>query len=249
MAQDFVGKIKALLAKAEHPNTSPAEAEAYMALAAKLMKAKGIEEAHIRETRGDDPEEITLLVVELSIDHGTVMCEAVSPMIKAMGAEALYNSYTGELTVVGTRSLLGGIEILIASVQIQMIGSANKAGDEYEAKLRRQNPHWSYGQVGDAVDQWVWDYIRGYGGGLAAKIRERVGELADEAPGNALVLQTEADRIRNWFRQQFPNTVPLKGQRIQNADAIRRGARDGRNTDIGDTRVNGGASGTRRALD
>lgn len=247
MAMDYVGKIQALLAKAEHPNTPRAEAEAAAAMAAKLMKAKGIEEAQIRETRGDDPEEITLLIIELPTDHESVFFEAVAPMLKAMGAEAICDTYKGEMTVVGTRTLLGSIEILIASVQVQMVGAANKAGDEYESKLRVEQPRWSDDQIGDATDQWVWDYFRGYGAGLAEKIRARVGDLADEAPGNALVLQTEADRIRQWFRQAYPHTSPLKGQRVKHGDAVAKGMQDGRNTDIGDTRVDGGG-GTRRAI-
>ncbi|MGI5201659.1 DUF2786 domain-containing protein [Spirillospora sp. CA-108201] len=247
MAMDYVGKIQSLLAKAEHPNTPREEAEAAAAMAAKLMKAKGIEEAQIREARGDAPEEITILILELPTDHETVFFETVYPMLKAMGAEAICDSYSGEMTVVGTRSLLASIEILIASVQLQLVGAANKAGDEHEAKLRRQHRDWSEDRIADMTDQWVWDYIRGYGLGLGDKIRARVGDLADEAPGNALVLRTEADRIRDWYKQAFPHTSKLKGQRVKNTDAIAQGRQDGRNTDIGDTRVDS-ASGVRRAI-
>ncbi|WP_141575885.1 DUF2786 domain-containing protein [Actinomadura sp. WMMA1423] len=248
MAKDYVGTIRALLNKAEHPNTPREEAEALAAKAAKLMKAKGIEEAQIRAARGDAPEEVTLLILELPTEHETVFFETVYPMLKAMGAEALCDTYSGEMTVVGTRSLLASIEILISSVQLQMVGAANKAGDEHEAKLRRQHRDWSEDRIADVTDQWVWDYIRGYGLGLGDKIRARVGELADEAPGNALVLRTEADRIRDWYKQKFPHTGKLSTQRVRNGDAIAKGRQDGRNTDIGDARVNS-PSGVRRAID
>ncbi|WP_242890777.1 DUF2786 domain-containing protein [Actinomadura litoris] len=240
MAMDYVSKIQALLAKAEHPNTPRPEAEAAAAMAAKLMKEKGIEEAQIRDSQGRDPEEITLMIMDLPTEHGTVMVEAIYPMVRAMGAESLYNPSVSEYTVVGTQSLLDSIKILITTVQLQMVGAANAAGDKHEAKLRKAHADWTEDQILDATDQWVWDYIRGYGKGLSDKISERVGELKDEAPGNALVLQSEADRTRRWFEQKFPNTQKLTPMRLQNWDATKKGIADGRNTDIGDGRVDGG---------
>lgn len=245
MAMDYVGKVKALLAKAEHPNTSPEEREAATAMAAKLMRAKGIEEAQIRDSEGRDPEEITLLILELPTDHGTVMVESLWPMIQAMGADGIINTGTGEMTVVGTKSLLDSITVLVTTVQMQMVGAVNTQGDAHEIKLRKAHPDWTDEQIWDETDRWVWDYARGYGKGLADKIRARVGELKDEAPGNALVLQTEADRIRRWFKQKFPHTGTIQPERMRNRDAIAQGIQDGRNTDIGDTRVDGGGKATR----
>ncbi|MBO2461163.1 DUF2786 domain-containing protein [Actinomadura violacea] len=245
MAMDYVGKIQALLNKAEHPNTPPAEAEAAAAMAAKLMKAKGIEEAQIRSSKGQDPEEITLMVMEMPIEHGTVYYEAVYPLIVAMGGEALADTHKGEMTIVGTSSLLDSLTVLLTSLSLQMNSAFNAAGDKREAELRKLHPGWDDQQVWDAVDQWCWDYIRGWGAGVAEKIRARVGELADEAPGNALVLQTEADRIRAAYRKMFPHTVKLTGARKQHYLATAQGRQDGRNADIGDARVDGGGKATR----
>ncbi|MEV5710122.1 DUF2786 domain-containing protein [Actinoallomurus sp. NPDC052274] len=235
MAQDYAKKIKALRAKANHKNTPPEEAQALLAKVAELMMRHSIDEAALREERGDAPEEVTVATLDLPKEHGTVLMDAVYPMILAMGGEAIV--IKDVFTMVGTPSLLENLTTLFISLNNQMVTAANKAGDVHEAKLRKEHPRWSDDLINDKVDQFVWDYVRGYGKGVADKIRARRGEVINEAPGNALVLQTEEERIKAAFDLMYPHRKSMRGEALRNFDAIEAGRRAGRNADIGDTRV------------
>ncbi|KAB2344865.1 DUF2786 domain-containing protein [Actinomadura rudentiformis] len=242
MARDIKKTIQGLLAKAKDSAVTREESEALMARAAELMMRYGIEQAELRQEQGRKPEDITMFTLDLPDDHGDIIVEALWPICKAFGADGV--QIGPKLTLVGTVSMLDNLEMLLAALQLQMIGSANLAGDEYEKKLRKQHPSWSDDRVWDFTDRYVWDYIRGYGRGVAVKIADRRQVIIDEAPGNALVLRTEADRIKAAFKERFPNTTTARGTRYTSEEARAAGFAAGRQADIGDTRV-GGNSGTK----
>ncbi|MEU6033987.1 DUF2786 domain-containing protein [Actinomadura sp. NPDC047616] len=238
--RNYKKMIKALLDKAEHPNTNPEEAAACAAKAAELMMRFGIDAAQLRKESGRKPEDIEMFTLELPGDHGTVLIEALYPIAQAMGAKCVV--IDGDLVMVGTVSMLENLEILLASLQLQMIGSSNAAGDAHEAKLRKQHPDWDDELIADMTDRWVWDYIRGFGRGVAEKIAKKRQIIIDESPGNELVLQTEQDRIRAQFHKMFPHLRPMRQQGYSSAAAQREGFAAGKMADVGDGYVGGQAT-------
>ena len=237
--QDYRRKALGFLAKAEHPNTSPAEAEACTAKAAELMTKHNLGKLRLREERGQAPEKIVVETIDLTKDFGTMFAYAIYPLIRSMGAEALL---VGEvLTVIATPTLHDTLWTLLATMNINMVNAANQAGDKHEALIKKQNPRWSDNRIGPIVDKYVAAWVVGYGKGLAEKIGKRRKAVIDEAPGNALVLQTEAERIQAKYKELYPNARTGKGLGLQNQDAVEKGRAAGRAADIGDARVTGDA--------
>ena len=237
--QDYGRKARALIAKANHPNTPQAEAEACTAMAAELIIRHKIDKSKLREEEGKAPEEIKVETIDLSKDFGTMFAYAIYPLIRSMGAEALL---VGEvMTVIATPSLHDTLWTLLGAMNVNMVRSANEAGDKHEALIKRQNPRWSDNKIGPIVDNYVAAFVVGYGKGLAEKITKRRKAVIDEAPGNKLVLQTEQDRIQTKYKELFPNARTGKGLSLQNQDAVEAGRKAGRAADIGDARVTGDA--------
>lgn len=242
MARDYRKIIQALLNKAQDHAVTQEEAAILMGKVAELMMRHGISEEEIRQKTGRGPEELTVLKLDLPGDHGTVIIEALWPICQAFGAKGVV---TGNmLTLVGTVSMLGNLEIMIASLELQMVSAANKFADAFEEKARKQNPTWTESRIANTTDRQMWDFIRGYGDGVASKIARKRQEIIDETPGNALVLRTEADRIKAAFTEMFPNLSSMRGTKYSSAEAKAAGFAAGKQADIGDTRV-GGNSGTR----
>jgi hypothetical protein len=236
---DYTNRIKSLLAKAQHASTPRAEAEVAAAMAAKLMLKHGIDEATARAERGTGPEEIIMDHMDLPGDHGTVLVEALAPIVFAMGGQAVFASHSNRLTIVGTDTLLDSLASLLTCLTLQMVSASNKSGDQAEKQLRANHPKWSDDQIFDSVDEHVWDYTRGFGKGVADKILARRGEVIDESPGNALVLQTEADRTKAAFARMFPNVGALRPKKVGDWAAQAAGRAAGRKADLGDGRVTG----------
>jgi hypothetical protein len=239
--RDFKKVIRHLLAKAEHPNTPRAEAEAAAAKAAELMMREGIDQASVREKEGRKPEDIEMFRLKLSDEHGTVLVKAFNPIARAMGAETIV--IDTDLVMVGTVSLLNNLDMILKVVEIQMYTAANAAGEEYFAKLQKQHPTWSEDRVGDATDTWVWDFFRGYGEGVAEKIRRKRQMIIDESPGNALVLRKDDIRIKEAYEEKWPKRGWLGGHRIGNTGAFEQGHAAGQKADLGDGHVAGRMAG------
>lgn len=241
--QDYARKVRALLAKAQHPNTPQAEAEAAMAMASELMTRHRIDKMQLREDKGLAPEEVIAEAIDITKGHGEILANAVYPLILSMGADAVLVGNV--FTVVATPSLLENIWALFAVMNLHMISTANTAGDEHQAMLHKRHPRWSDERIADIADQYVWDFCIGYGKGLADKIKNRRKAVIDEAPKNALVLQTEEDRIKAKFRDMYPRLSKGKKLTVRNFDAVEKGYAAGQAADIGDARVTGD---TTRAL-
>ena len=70
MAIDYEGRVRALLDRAEHPETPEAEAQACAAKAAELMMRHAIDEAAVRAARGETPEPVVYWEHTIAGDDG-----------------------------------------------------------------------------------------------------------------------------------------------------------------------------------
>jgi Protein of unknown function (DUF2786) len=238
----IIVRVMALLTKAEHPGTPEAEAQAAAAKAAELMVRHGISEAAIRADAGRNPEPVGLDSYDISGTggHGKARAEALAAIATDFGCEvAVYGNdssrYTRCLLMVGTQSSLAALRILLPSIELQMETAARAATRAYRKQLRAAcSGQDSYERRTHAA-AFYRDYLRGYGYGVADKIRAMRSEITREAAGTgiALVLARDAARIRAEFAREFPKLGRTRPERHRHPRAHAQGRAEGRRVDIG----------------
>ncbi len=241
-------RVKALLAKAEHPATPRAEAQAAAAKAAELMVRHAISEASVRAEAGRSPEPIELDCYDIpgTGGHGKARAAALAAIATDYGCEvAVYGNdasrYTRRLLMVGTQSSLAALRILLPSIELRMESAARAATRAYGKQLRAACSWQSRADRRTHASAFYRDYLRGYGYGVADKIRAMCGEISREAAGTgtALVLAADAARIRAEFAREFPRLGRTRAERHRHPGAQAQGREDGRRADIGTHHVSG----------
>src|SRR5436190_20861206 len=83
----MMGRVRALLAKAEHPATPRPEAEAAHAKAAELMMRYTLDEAALRAERGGGPDPVVYWehLASGADGHGRARCTAAGTVIQSYG--------------------------------------------------------------------------------------------------------------------------------------------------------------------
>ncbi|GAA4489469.1 DUF2786 domain-containing protein [Microbacterium panaciterrae] len=239
MSEAKVELIAKLLAKAER--TTPEEAEALTEHAERLMVRYGIEQARIDERRarlGQPQEEI---VQERMLFTGTYARDMRELGVGVALALGTIRPLQGEhpaggslLYLVGFASDVRQARVLTASLQVQ----AMVAMRTWWA-VERSLYHWaSEGEKRRARS----GFVRGFGVGAAARIRESRRAIVEEAgSGTDLVLASRRDRV-----DAAANAIAGgKARRRRGADAMAfsDGHRSGREANTG-----GGVIGQGRAL-
>jgi hypothetical protein len=255
MAIDYEGKVRALLTRAEHPETPEAEAQACAAKAAQLMMRHAIDEAALRARRGDRPEPVVYAEHTVSgrDGHARARSAGLTAVVRAYGGECAVRgdgTYRQDITLlaVTTRSARDALALLLPSLTLQMDGTAARAADAHigrypEELFRRKadRTRWRNG--------YFKSFLVGYGDTVAERIAAARGELRDETGpaakdvSNTIVLLQDDERVRAEFAARFPVLGRARGQRIRD-DGFAAGRDAGRFADIG----SGTVGGSRRAL-
>jgi hypothetical protein len=208
----ITNRVKALLARAEHPDTPPAEAQAAAAKAAELMMRHAITEATLRADTGKPAEPIERLdyTVPGTGGHGKARTAALACIARAYGGQvvtfgndASRNART--IAIIGTQSALAALRILLPSLQMQMELAARTSTRAYGKRLREY--YWqSIAELRKLTSTYYRDYLRGYGQGVASKIEAARTGISEEATGTstALVLASDTTRIHAEYTRQFP---------------------------------------------
>ncbi len=255
MAIDHEGRVRALLARAEHPETPESEAQACAAKAAELMLRHAIDEATLRESRGEAPEPVVYWehVVFGRDGHARARSAGLTSVVRAFGGECAilgdgtYRQDVKLLTVV-TRSARDALAMLLPSLTLQMDGTGTRAADAHI----RAYPEQVFRRKADRT-RWRNGYLKsflvGYGDVVAERVAQARGRLREELPSapqtsGALVLARDDDRVRAEFAARFPVLGRARGQRVR-GDGFAAGRHAGRYADIG----TGTVGGYRRALD
>jgi hypothetical protein len=250
MAIDQEGRVRALLARAEHPETPDAEAQACAAKAAELMMRHAIDAAALRASRGEDPEPVVYWehVVGGGDGHARARAAGLTAVIRAYGGacalrgNGAYRQDIALLTV-ATESAREALTLLLPSLTLQMDGAGARAAD----LLMRDYPEELFRRRSDRT-RWRNGYLKaflvGYGDRVAERVAAARGRLEEEPPetGTALVLAGEESRIRTAFTARFPTLGPPRRQRVR-SDGFTAGRDAGRFADLGS-----GLDGSRRSL-
>lgn len=249
MAIDYEGKVRALLDRAEHPETPEAEAQACAAKAAELMLRHAIDEAALRAGRGEAPEPVVYWehVVSGGDGHARARSAGLIAVIRAYGGECALRgdgTYRRDiiLLTVATRSARDALTLLLPSLTLQMDGAGARAADAHIATY----PPDHFRRTSDRTRRrgaYLKAFLVGYGDAVAERIAAARGRLREEkppgdAPSGALVLARDEARVREEFTARFPVLGKARGQRVR-LDGFTAGRHAGRFADIGSGTVGG----------
>lgn len=236
LPESMLGKVRGLLAKAEHENTSPDEAEAYMGKALKLMAKYGIERARLA-VDNPDTGKIIHKVVPMSEPYARLSGYLLIRLIQAMNGEGVLhgrrrndgtryaNQIVYEVHMFAAASDLERAEMLFTSLLVQRTMGVAAVEVPSWAKPKAYRRGW----------------VVGFDNTVQARVREFEQRAAADAafePGSTgleLVLVDRKQAAKAAVRREFPNT---KTSRVS---ADRRGYHDGAaagcRADIGVTKV------------
>jgi hypothetical protein len=228
-------RIRALLAKAEDPAATPAEAEAFFAKAAELMAKYGVEQAMLADSdpNADRPGD---RVITVEGSYSTDRLYLLGYLADALRCSTI-KKRTGrgrtEVHIFGYESDLDRVEMLFTSLLLQMFNG-----------MRQGRP---------APGESLVTYRKAWAAGFILRIDERLREIEaraqQEAPAAASGRSTElvlADRkavVEARFAAAYPNAVTPKGSSRRRGSGLNAGREAADRADLGQTRVGG-----RRAL-
>lgn len=185
-------RVRKLLARAEHPTTPPAEAEACSAKAAALMSRHLIDRAMVDAELHDRAEPVVRrLFVEAPYIVGKVVL--LDQVAKAFGIPlAIGNSSPRRCTLVGFAGDLAMVELLFTSLLLQASTAMRVAsvGHPNVKAFRRS---------------FLFGYASTIGARLKAVRQETVQEATAATPGTDLVLVDRQAQVDAAFEREFPD--------------------------------------------
>lgn len=254
MQSKIYGRVRALLAKAEHPATPRPEAEASHAKAAELMLRYALDEATLRAEQGQAPEPVVYWehVAAGGDGHARARSTAIGIVIQSYGgryARRGDGTYRADITllIVTTKAAREALRLLVPSLLLQM----DQAGARETERYMDAVPANAFNRRSDRT-RWANNYFRaflvGYADAVARRITLARAQLREEAArsasaSRALVLVGDDDRVAAEFQARFPILGKARSQRLR-ADGYAAGQAAGRGADIG----SGHLSGSRAAL-
>ncbi|RLV09837.1 hypothetical protein CTZ27_00785 [Streptomyces griseocarneus] len=166
LPEHLLAKVKALLRKAEDPAASSPEAEAYLRKATELMAKYGIEQAMLRS---DEPtsEQPVDQVVEVTAPWMRECKRLLGLIALEMRCQAVYpggKSNRHRVHLFGFAADLQAVSVLYASLRLQMLQGADRAGEVYRPEGEESRAY---------KRSWILGFIRA--------VTQRIGEAQRQA--------------------------------------------------------------------
>ncbi|MFD6636743.1 DUF2786 domain-containing protein [Micromonospora chalcea] len=229
-------KIRKMLALAEDPAATPAEAEAFTAKATDLMAQYGIERAMLAAS---DPtlDVIGDKIVVIEGNYALDKQRLLDSVAQALGAKCVLRTrYPNgkrqyQVHIFAYGSDLERIEMLFTSLLVQVANGLAQA----------QAPYW------ENPTTFRKSWIDGFRIAIYHRLREaeeRAKKQAEESakpggPSVALVLVDRAQLVKAKRDQEY-GKLSKSRQRTLNGSGVRAGYQAGQRADLGGTRVGGG---------
>ena len=221
----LLGRIRGLLAQAEDPACTPAEAEAFSAKAESLIARYAVDAALLeaKEHRGRP----TTRVFDFPAPYAKPKGQLLAGVATAYGCRVLSRRDEG-FTVVGYASDIDAVAMLWTSLLVQ--GShACRAGD------RSYRSSFWYG-----FSQRVADRMREQRAEAVAEADGASGGAgAGSGPGAALVLADRSAEVERHARDLFPRTRAGRAGRATSLAGLVAGDEAGARADLGGQRLGG----------
>ena len=199
-------RVRALLAKAESTDF-PAEAEAYAGKAQELIARHSLEEA----VAGAATPEVVPFARRVGVDHPyeDEKAHLLDAVARANRCETVWSPELGFTTVFGFDADIDAVELLYTSLLVQanraMARDEPAGGKAGRARLKtfRRSFLIAYAvRIGERLDA------------AAASALQEVGDAADLLP----VLASREAQVRETAQRIFPNTVRVRGSRVDSAE-------------------------------
>lgn len=228
-------KIRALLAKAEDPAATPAEAEAFFAKAAELMAKYGIEQAMLADSDPDSdrPGDRVIVVEGTYANDRIYLLGYIADALNCHGITRDKSRGRTEIHLFGYESDLDRVEMLFTSLLLQMFNGMRQGRPTYGEKLITYRKSW----------------IAGFILTVYKRLQEIEARARQEAPAAASGRSAElvvADRkavVMARFNAAYPSARSNGRQTRRRGTGYAAGQEAARRADLGQTRVGG-----RRAL-
>ncbi|MEV4753738.1 DUF2786 domain-containing protein [Micromonospora sp. NPDC049559] len=228
MPDAMLSKIRKLLAKAEDPACTAAEAAAFTAKATELIARYGVDQALLAaRDPAVDPvgDRVVEVVAPYALDKAGLLAAVAAPLRCRTVRRRAGTGFAMHLF--GFASDLERVEILFTSLLVQaahgLAGTPVPAGD-HPAAFRRS-------------------WLAGFAAAVGTRLREAETAAAAEsgAPSVALVLADRSDRVERRLAEVYPRLRTASARRLVGG-GLDLGAAAGRRADLGGTRLRSGRS-------
>ncbi|WP_240686959.1 DUF2786 domain-containing protein [Amycolatopsis suaedae] len=197
---ELLDKVRKLLAKAENPAVTEAEAEAYNAKAAELIARYGIDRAVLAAT-GGDPDEIVGLTINLENPYSrdkAYLVGCVADPLRCRVVLTLVGQRVKSVTVFGFRSDAERVELLFTSLLLQA-----------STQLTRVRPDCLTGRR-QSVAAYRRTWLSGFGNAVRQRLLEAEMRAAREydaasngGPSTELVLRDRELMLDEAYQAEF----------------------------------------------
>ncbi|HEX6514379.1 MAG TPA: DUF2786 domain-containing protein [Nocardioidaceae bacterium] len=253
MNDDILAKIRKILAKAEDPAASPAEAETYTAKAAELVAAYGIDRALLAET---DPasdvvgDRVVVLDAPYALDKATLLgtvahelrCRAVQRTRYVAGAKQI------SLHLFGFDSDLQRAELLYTSLLLQATTALARTRPRYGESVAAFRRSWLAGFT-TAVGQRLHEAETRAEHDAERRDGERAGQAGTDRAGGdaahrsvALVLADRSEQVESAVEREYPRLRKAQRRTLSGSGGLA-GWQAGQTADLGGSRLGGAARG------
>lgn len=192
-------RVRKLLAKAEDPAVTEAEAELYTKKAAELIARYGIDQAMLADAGGAD--EITSLKVPIDSPYSQEKAHLLTCVAFPLRCRTLLHRLRPQVietvTVFGFRSDLGRVELLFTSLLLQA-----------STQLTKVRPEGIFGRESLSAYRRTW--LRGFASAVHTRLRATEEAAArsyvPETPGGRsaeLVVQDRMALVQRAFEEEF----------------------------------------------
>ena len=216
-------KVRAILERANHPNTPQAEAETALSLAYRLMQKYDLDEYEIAKNANQQgvSDEIMIQTFEITGPYRVRRGSLLYTIAKALSCHSyrdmdVTNHQTVVMVAYGTAKDLFALETLFNAAELLAL---------------RTMP---YGDRCYRTSWWL-----GFCSGIARKLEREYRVIVKESPGVGLVLVERAERARTMMLNDVPSLRHRSASYINDEDAYGSGRRAGSQFTTGRNGVGG----------
>lgn len=198
-------------------------------------------EPSARPDRVGIPVEIDHYIVPGTGGHGRARADALLAVVGTFGCRVAVYGYNATrndtfLVMVGARSALDTLEILLSEVAIGIEQAARAAVKEYARQAADALPQMKAATQRRVLTRpYFRDFIRGYGLAIAEQIRAlRASYIEQAGPDLIQVIKASQARIEEMFRRDFPDRQPLRKELGEHRRGLAAGHAAGQQAGFGD---------------
>jgi hypothetical protein len=235
---ELLGKVRALLRKAEDQAATEEEARAFLAKATELMAKYGIEQAMLEDL--DRPAGPVDKVVEVRPPYAKEMRRLLSWIAEAMRCRSVYprgKARRHQVHLFGFEGDIQASEVLFASLRLQMLDGADRADRLYRPAgedTRAYKRSWMLGFIREVTDRVkaAQEAAR-----AAAEHEQEAAEGAERTGRSvALVLADRSTVVAAYLSDRYPKLGKTRPTKFKGT-GYWQGRVDGRRADIGGSTI------------